>query len=354
MEQKQQILTGIQQAGIGVYDAEEAKHLYKELFGMNVLVFDDCAEASLMTQYTGSEVHQRRAILSLNMAGGGGFEIWQFTSRQPAPAAHRPQPGDLGLFAIKIKTSDVRNAHRFFAGQPNVELSPISTAPDGRPHCWLYDPYGNCFNIVEGDEWFSRKPSVCGGVAGAVIGVSDIERSRDFYQRLLGIDEVVYAVTDSMPDLPPGHQHGRRFKRILLRKKLSPQGAFSRLLGTVQIELVQALDHEPQKIYENRYWGDPGFIHLCFDVLCMDRLKTLAHNAQYQFTVDSAASFSMGSSAGRFCYVEDPDGTLIELVETHKVPILKKFGLYLNLKSRGNGKPLPDWMIGMMAMNRIK
>jgi hypothetical protein len=61
----------------------------------------------------------------------------------------------------------------------------------------------------------------------------------------------------------------------------------------------------------------------------------------------------MGKSAGRFCYVEDPDGTLVELVETHKVPIFKKAGWYLNLQKRKHHKPLPDWMISMMALNKI-
>ena len=32
----------------------------------------------------------------------------------------------------------------------------------------------------------------------------------------------------------------------------------------------------------------------------------------------------MGEAAGHFSYIQDPDGTLIEFVETHKVPILKK------------------------------
>lgn len=48
-----EFITGIQQAGIGVSNAEKAKHLYKEIFGMNVLIFEDKAEATLMTNYTG-------------------------------------------------------------------------------------------------------------------------------------------------------------------------------------------------------------------------------------------------------------------------------------------------------------
>ncbi|MFX8942022.1 hypothetical protein ABTN11_20210, partial [Acinetobacter baumannii] len=91
-------------------------------------------------------------------------------------------------------------------------------------------------------------------------------------------------------------------------------------------ELIEIKDSSPKKIYANRYWGDCGFIHLCFDVLNMNTLKGICTSKGYHFTVDSANSFTMGESAGRFCYVEDPDGTLIELVETHKVPIYKKLG----------------------------
>ncbi|MGG2305141.1 VOC family protein, partial [Salmonella enterica] len=87
--------------------------------------------------------------------------------------------------------------------------------------------------------------------------------------------------------------------------------------------------HHSKHIFANRYWGDCGFIHLCFDVHNMELFKKKAEAEGYTFTVDSKESFDMEDAAGRFCYVEDPDGTLIELVETHKVPILKKYGLYL-------------------------
>jgi len=62
----------------------------------------------------------------------------------------------------------------------------------------------------------------------------------------------------------------------------------------------------------------------------------------------------MGDAGGRFAYVEDPDGTLIEMVETHKVPILKKLGLYFNLSNRRHQKPLPDWMVSLLGLNVIK
>ncbi len=62
----------------------------------------------------------------------------------------------------------------------------------------------------------------------------------------------------------------------------------------------------------------------------------------------------MESAAGGFCYIETPEGTLIELVETHKVPVLKKLGLYINLKRRNLEKPLPDWMVKLLALSKVK
>ena len=350
----QDIITGVQQVGIGVSDAHEAKLLYKQLFGMNVLIFDDQAEATLMTQYTGSEIHKRRAILSLNMSGGGGFEIWQFLSRTPSAIPSIPSLGDLGIFAVKIKSSNVKAAHNYFRQLSMVQVSALFDSPDDRLHFWLTDPYGNCFNIVEGDEWFKQNKSICGGVVGAVIGVSNMDKALHFYKEVLGIDTVIYSGTAPMIDVPHNQSKGQVFKRVLLKKPLANKGAFSKLLGSVQIELIEIKNNIPKKIYANRYWGDCGFIHLCFDVLHMDKLKTISQQSGYPFTVDSANSFAMGSSAGRFCYVEDPDGTLIELVETHKVPIYKKLGFYLDLTKRKQDVPLPNWMIAMLALSKVK
>jgi len=105
-----ELITGIQQVGIGVPDAEIAKQFYKNDFGMNVKVFDDTSFASLMTRYTRNECHQRRAILSMNLAGGGGFEIWQFLSRKPVFPSQTIQLGDSGIFAAKIKTQNIKAA----------------------------------------------------------------------------------------------------------------------------------------------------------------------------------------------------------------------------------------------------
>ena len=86
----------------------------------------------------------------------------------------------------------------------------------------------------------------------------------------------------------------------------------------------------------------------------MDVLKAKCEKTGYNFTVDSSESFDMGEAAGHFSYIEDPDGVLIEFVQTYKVPILKKLGLFLNLKNRNQEKTLPKWMLKGIGFNKVK
>lgn len=345
-------ITGIQQIGIGVTDAAGAARRYRELFGMDTLVFDDTSEASLMTRYTGNESCRRRALLTLNMQGGGGFEIWQFMDRSPVPCRTIPQMGDPGIFAAVLKCDDVAAAHTWLRTKSGIRLSEVQTSAHGSRQCWVTDDYGNTFLLREYLERFSGTGAPVGGVLGAVIGVRDMERALPLYRDVLGISETVSDITGAHTDNPEGSTMSCR--RVLLAKKPDGRGAFGRLLGSVQLELVEVLDRQPARLCEGRYWGDPGFIHLCLDVLDMEGLKRTAEAAGFPFTVDSQSAFAMEGAAGRFCYLEDPDGTLIELVETHKVPILKKWGLYLNLKKRGLEKPLPDWIVKLLGLSKVR
>ena len=346
------LISGIQQVGVGVQNVPEAWQWYRRILGFDVPVFDDKADAPLMTPYTGGTVQQRHALLAINMAGGGGLEIWSFTSRISQPADFKMQLGDLGINAIRFKAPDVKKAHEWVKSQSKEIVSQLFSLPEGEGF-WGKDPYGNIYQITSDTTWFQNTGKPVGGVSGVVIGVSDIDKSLTFYKNLLDPMEVVYDKTGVFEDLPIAIAN-QRFRRVLLRKHFTPEGAFSKLLGNIQIELIQTLDRKPKKLFENRYWGDCGYIHLCFDTLDMETLKTKIQAQGYPFTVDSEKSFGMESAAGRFAYVEDPDGTLIELVETHKLPILKKIGWFLDIQKRKHQKPLADWMLKLLSLSRVK
>lgn len=341
------LISGIQQVGIGVPDAQLSWKWYNKTLGLNIPLFDDVAEAKLMTPHTNGTIRQRRAILALNMAGGGGAEIWQ--SKRPTPIAPEfdPEFGDYGIFAVKIKCLDIK---RFSIDQ---QIKTV-TSPEGKKYFWLKDNYNNQLQVVEDNSWFRPNGYLTGGVLGVIIGVSDIEKALKLYKDTLGISEIIYDKSGEFDDLTQFGKENQKFRRVLLRKPTSKTGAFSRLLGNIEVELVQAFDFKPRKIFANRSWGDLGFIHVCFDTLDMDSLKERCAKNGFPFTVDSSNTFDMGEAGGRFTYLEDPDGTLVEFVETHKVPILKKIGWYLNLKKRKTQKPLPDWMVATMGWGKVK
>jgi len=353
------IISGIQQIGMGIPDVKAAWAWYRKAFGMQVPIFEEAAEANLMLPYTGGKSHQRHAVLALNPEGGSGMEIWQYTSRTPQAPEAAPLLGDLGIFAAKIKSRDVRATLARY-GQMGISTLNAEAlgGPEGQPHFFLNDPYDNVFQVVQYDDWFADKKLPTGGPIGCIMGVSSIENALTLYRDILGYDQVLYDTRGTFDDfagLPGGKEE---FRRVLLTHSAPRKGSFSRMFGTSQIELVQVLSRTPRKMFEGRYWGDLGYIHLCFDIHNMEALRAACEAQGFPFTVDSSKSlgkeFDMGEASGNFSYIEDPDGTLIEFVETYKVPIAKKWGWYLDLRKRNPEKPLPNWMLKALSMNRVK
>lgn len=353
------LISGIQQMGVGVTNLHEAWEWYRRFFGMDVAIFEEEAEARLMLPYTGGKPRSRHAVLAMNLQSGGGFEIWQYKGRMPKYPGTEIKAGDLGIYACKMKVKNIGEALKHFREIGADILGEPVQDPLGRKTFFISDPYKNIFQFVEANDWFVNEKKVNGGSYGAVIGVSDIDRSLGLYSGILGYDNIIYdkrGVFDDLKCLPGGE---KKFRRVLLSRTKPFNGAFSKLFGNSVIELISAEEGNPEKIFKDRFWGDPGFIHLCYDISGMDMLKEHCEKSGFAFTVDSKAShdvkgFDMGEAAGHFAYIEDPDGILIEFVETLKVPIVKKLGWYLDMTKRKPGKNLPSWMIRLLKYSRVK
>ncbi|GLR19635.1 VOC family protein [Portibacter lacus] len=333
----------IQQVGLGSENADIVHAWYREHLGMNVQVFSEEAEAALMTKYTGGKVHSRKAILALNKFGGGGIEFWQFKSRKSEKVSFDILPGDLGISCLKMKVSNIEEA---FTRIQKLGVKVYTKIGDDimTPSSFQFqDPFGNRLQLVESSNWYSDKEgSLQGGVLGVSIGVSDLEKSVQYYAKLFNFDTVKDLKVETYKDLNKITGGKHLYRRAVLSHSKPRKGPFAKLLGANEIELIQVLDRTPNIIFKDRYWGDQGYIHLCFDVQNMTEMEK-----HFELTVDSANSFDMGKAAGRFSYTEDPDGTLIEFVETHKIPILPKIGWYYKL-SKNKKEYVPDWLIKLM------
>lgn len=348
------IISGIQQLGVGIPDTDEAFRWFRTVFGTDVPVFREAAEAPFMTRYTGGMVQSRDAMLAMNLAGGGGFEIWQYTSRTPAAPKRPIGIGDYGILAGRIKARGIHQAYQRLQAERARVLGAVAADPAGLLRFTVADEWGNHYQVVDSDEWFSKPRHHTGGVEGALIGVSDMAGALDFYATVLGYDTKRYDEKGKFDDLAPLPGGKKEVRRVALQRSAGHQGPFSELFGVSCLELVEVPGHKGKRAFADRFWGDLGFIHLCFDVVGMDILKLRCEAAGHPFTVDSGESFDMGDAGGRFAYIEDPDGTLIEFVETHKLPLISKLNWHLDLRKRDPRRPLPRWMIAAMGFGRVR
>ena len=351
---KEFVISGIQQIGIGCRDVLGTWEWYRKNLGYDLKIFEEAADAEFMLPYTQGEVRSRHAVLVYNIQGGGGLEIWQYTSRTPVGPDFTPGLGDLGVFGMKLRAYDIPAVHADFKQKGFDLLTEVNTDPSGRMHFFMNDPWGNLLQILEDDYQFKNAKLPTGGNMGCLIGTPDIDASMRLYRDVLGYDEVVYDKTGNFIDFNGIEGGGKSCRRVRLRHSKLREGYLSGIFGPSEMEFIQLEDGIGKKIFEGRDWGDLGYIHLCFDIRGMQELKKACSDAGFPFTVESNPDFDMGEAAGQFAYIEAPEGTLIEFVETHKVPMIKSIGWYLNLYKRDARKPMPGWFYRVLNMMRKK
>ncbi len=355
---KRKVICGVQQVGIGVKNATEAWTWYNKVFGFDIKILGDEGVAERMLPYTGGKPQPRYAIIVINLRGGGGFEVWEPRGRELNYPKSPAELGDYGISACKVKSRNVRAAYEDMKKLGvNILTAPVAN-PAGKEHFFVMDPWKNLFDVEEDDYCFYDEDKNTGGNNGAIIGVSDMDKSVKFYGGIMDYDTVEYDVIGVFDDLKGIAGGSYKVRRVMLSRSQAPEGPLSPILGTSHIELIQRIEEKgvpaPVKLYENRYWGDPGFIQICFDVRNMEEIRKAAADFGHEFVCDGGRDFKMGEADGHFTYIEDPDGTLIEFVETFKIPILKKLGIYIHLENRDDSKPLPSWLLKCLRFMRTK
>lgn len=349
-------INGIQHVGVGVPDHAESWKWYRKFLGMDIALFNGEQEAPLMQIYTKNEIINKRAAMIVNLQGGCAMEVVSPTSFTGSDADIDFELGDLGIFITQVKSPDVKKAFKWFKDNGANVISDLKKSALGKDTFFVKDPNGLYFQIIEGERWYMKPTHATGGPIGCTIGVSDIDASLKLYADILGYDEVIFDETGTFDDFAGTIAGGdKTFRRVILTQSHPPGGGFAKVTADTYIELVQAINFKPRKIYEGRMWGDTGFVHLGFDVRGMKEIGEDLEKEGFGFTCDTNDTLDMGGTTRVHCtYIEDPDGTLIEMIEVYKIPILKKWGIFLDVKKRDPLKPLPDIMLKAMRFGRIK
>jgi lactoylglutathione lyase len=131
--------------------------------------------------------------------------------------------------------------------------------------------------------------------------VSDVERSRRFYNEVLGFETVFEidfddAVTAKVMGLPSA-----KFKGIFMKR------------DGMRIELIGFTDPPPDRIVRRHKSNEIGHSHLSFYVTSLD--EALAELRAHGVPIDEETRQVLPSGI-ECCVVRDPDGFPIEIVQT--------------------------------------
>jgi len=347
-------INSIQHIGVAVQDMDASLKYFRKIFGMNIPFFDSVQPAPLMDCYTHGKTITKRASMIMNLQGGCAMEVIRPTTFEPRKADFQVKIGDLHIFQVHVKTRDVKQMHAHCRNNGAPHVSEIQMNPAQQNVFDLTDLDGNFFRVEPTNECYRDMGHPSNGIAGCSIGVTNMDSALKLYSNLLGYDEVIFDRTGTFNDwrhLPGG---GEQYRRVRLKQSAPTGGGFARVMGETFIELVQALDRVPARTFKGRIWGDSGFVHLGLDVKGMKKLGENLAAKGFAFRCDSNDALSMGQTKVHCTYIDDPDGTLIELIEVYKVPIVEKWGIFLNVEKRDPLKPLPNFMLNALRFSRIK
>ncbi len=311
------MITAFQHVGIGVHDTGRTYDFYRRMMGFRVKLSDKTSYMEEMTPIIGALV-ELRALMAANARGGAAIELIEHTSTRPQEAPQAVQWGDIGYLELGLKAFGLDQLYLNLKSRGVEFLTPVRSmelSSGGRErYAYLRDPDGLLLQLVE--EKGGAGPAV-GGVRHVAIGVGDLKRARSFYRDVLGFGDVLHEFKGRMPELD-AVTGGREMEVAVLGHRGEGSSAMP-LLERAIVKLVHTPAYRGKVVYEGRRWGDVGLMEMAFDVSDLGE-TTNAVISRGAELFHPPTRVDMGSgTAGRFSYIKDPDGNVVEMVEVEKV-----------------------------------
>ncbi len=305
-------LTGLDHIGIGVTDMDASLAFYGEL-GFTDLVFDCTTDLPGLSAVSGWDTTSARvAFLRSNNPTVLGRAAIKLVSTVSRPNPQLPAGigwGEPGICEVCVHVHGQADFHAELvaAGHTNLmdpndaDLEPYQT------HCglsYVSDPDGAKIELIEWSTLEAGWPVVDGpqGVNHVAFGVTDIERTRDFY-RALGFTGQLFESDGYFEPMHPWYAP-RTPPRQRMMLLTSPLGG--------NLEPVQ---HTPASPDMRGEWGHLGTYEFAIGSRCIER--SLDHlDRQGIKLVDDPATIDLGGGASwRYAYFEDPDGLYVCVTE---------------------------------------
>src|SRR5687768_7681758 len=207
---------GVDHIGIGVGDVGAAIEFYGRHVGFDRMLFDHTGELPGLEPVAGRTPRARVAMLANSAAtpvGPGRIKLVQVLDDGGAPAPPEGQAwGEVGVCEVCLHVRGVEGVHAALVHAGCEELMPPATAtvpPNdvALDISYVADPWGTKIEMI---EWTGLWRSLPGepraeGVNHVAFGVTDMARTRAFYERL-GFDSLLFESVEFFDPMAPWYR----------------------------------------------------------------------------------------------------------------------------------------------------
>jgi len=299
--------SGIHHVGIGVENLEAMKTFYQGALEFNRVFVEFPEEEHNMDEMFRMPYVKFSGIMFQQEAGGVTVELIQMANPVPRPIRKDFRYGDIGVAKITTAVSDVEQLHRELKDKVNFCAEPKSTAiPGWGDYHFVYgrDPEGNLIEFISSPEL--PVENKFGGARWIGVSVTDLERSRAFYQKYLGFDTVVINPHDSFSGLVDEVSvgSGTQVRSCVI----------SNSKGGEMLELFEVLKPRGRSIPLSTYWGDFGYLEIAIQCDDIHEMGSYFEKEGMEFLARPTLALDEPDYEGWYLYIKDPDGIPVEVI----------------------------------------
>lgn len=307
---------GMNHVGFGVRNLEVAGKFYQEVLGFTNMFDQWDYSVNTMADTFRNSPHDFAGYMFRQEIGGLVLEPILKKYPTPRPIRKKIRYGDLGVNKVTIAVADMEKFYATYEDKISFLGNPQSTVLPGLgDYRFVYgqDPDGN---LLEFASWkgVDAQGGLFGGATAVGISVSDLERSKQFYQQHCDFD-VVVSEHEQFSGMVGGltANNDTKVKSCLLDCSKRRHGGM--------LELYEVSNPRGSSMPFGTQWGDFGYMEVCLNCMCnaIDLQKYYIENGLD--VIQRPTKFSESPSGTYeywFLYVLDPDGVFIESGAAHK------------------------------------
>jgi len=308
---------GVEHVGIGVGDVDAAIEFYGRHVGFDRVLFDYTGELPGLEAVAGRTPRARVAMLENSGAtpiGPGRVKLVQVLDGDgPPPVPDGQAWGEVGVCEICLHVRNVQEVHDALVAsgcaslmEPmSADVPPVGVTLD---IAYVADPWGTKLEMIEWTGlWRSLPgPARAEGVNHVAFGVTDMARTRAFYERL-GFTELLFESVEFFDPMAPWYQapwyDPGNLPAQHMTMPMPPQGA------AIEPVVLDPPGHDCRG-----EWGHLGPMEFGIRVGNIDTAAAQLR-AQGVAVHGEPRSLDVGSGEWRYVYFAEPDGNYVALVE---------------------------------------